>query len=227
MATTTAHISTNGARMTGRVRLSGARGRPPGRHRQLPLVVAGVLLVLGGALAFTETALHLQSRENVLVTTAALAAGELLTPDDLRPVAMVPGNGLALVPASGEAGVVGRPLAVPLVAGTPLTSGEVGAPSPVTAGLDTVALLLKPGGYPPDLAAGDTVRVVPVASSSSSGAPLSTTPITATVLAINTASSVANGGTIVTLQVSSADADGVASLAAAGEASLVQQGVGS
>jgi hypothetical protein len=44
------------------------------------------------------------------------------------------------------------------------------------------------------------------------------------VLAVATAD--ANGGSIVTLQVQKANADDVASLAAAGEASLVQQGVG-
>jgi hypothetical protein len=185
-----------------------------------------VLLVLGGALAFAETAFHLQSRENVLVTTGALAAGQVLSPSDLRPVAMTPGAGLALVLAGDEASVVGRPLAVPLVAGVPLTTSEVGAPSPVAAGLDTVALLLKPGGYPPGLAAGDRVQVVPVSAGGSLSTLPTMTPVTAIVLAVATTQSAANGGSIVTLQVQKANADSVAVLAAAGEASLVQQGVG-
>ena len=227
MATTTSHISTNGSRTTpGRVRPRATRGPPSAHRRQLPLVIVGVLLVLGGALAFAETAFHLQSRENVLVTTGALAAGQVLSPSDLRPVAMTPGAGLALVLAGDEASVVGRPLAVPLVAGVPLTMSEVGAPSPVTAGLDTVALLLKPGGYPPDLAAGDRVQVVPVTAGGSLSTLPTTSPVTATVLAVAAAPANGNGGSIVTLQVQKANADDVASLAAAGEASLVQQGVG-
>jgi len=227
MATTTAQISTNGARQHPRVRLPGARGKAPGRRRQLPLVVIGVLLLLGGALAFAETALHLQSREDVLVTTSALVAGQVLSPGDLRPVTMTAGNGLVLVPASDEASVVGRPLALPLVADAPLTAAELGTPAPVAAGSDTVALLLKPGGYPPDLGAGDRVQVVPVAAAGSATAPSSTTAVSATVLAIGAAPLDANGGSIVTLEVLSASADSVAALGAAGEASLVQLGVGS
>lgn len=227
MAAGVAHVSTNGARSRPRVRATGGLSRPPARRRQLPLVVVGVLLLLGGALAFAETALHLQSREDVLVTTTALAAGRVLSPNDLRPVTMTAGNGLALVPADEEASVVGRPLAVPVVAGAPLTSAELGTAAPVAAGSDTVAVLVKSGGYPPDLAAGDRVEVVPVAAAGSVAPPSSTSPVAATVLAIGAAPSDANGGSIVTLQVARASADGVAALAAAGEASLVQDGVGS
>lgn len=227
MATTTAHISTNGASALGRVRPSGERGRAPGHRRQLPLVILGALLLLGGALAFAETAIHLQSREEVLVTTAALGAGQVLTESDLRPVTMAPGNGLALVPADDEGTVLGRPLAVPLVAGVPLTSGELGAPSAVEVGSDTVALLLRPGGFPPDLGPGNRVEVVPVASAGTAGVPPSTAEVSATVLAISAAPSDANGGSVVTLQVRAAEAGDVAALAAGDEASLVQQGVGS
>jgi hypothetical protein len=46
------------------------------------------------------------------------------------------------------------------------------------------------------------------------------------VLAVGAALAEGSGGSIVTLQVQKADADGVAALAAADEASLVQQGVG-
>jgi hypothetical protein len=92
--------------------------------------------------------------------------------------------------------------------------------------LDTVALLLKPGGYPPGLAAGDRVQVVPVTAGGSLSTLPTTSPVTATVLAVAAAPANGNGGSIVTLQVQKANADDVASLAAAGEASLVQQGVG-
>lgn len=233
MATRVAHISTNGAQSTaqstGGVRLQGARGVSSGRRhrRQLPLVVLGVLLLLGGALAFAETALHLQGREDVLVTANALGAGHVLDPSDLRPVTMAAGSSLALVPVGDEGDVLGRSLAVPLVAGAPLTEAELGAPPVVSAGSDTVALLLRPGGYPPDLAPGDRVAVVPVSATGSAIPPSGTTPVNATVLAISAAPAAVNGGNIVTLLVRASSADGVAALAAAGEASLVQQGVGS
>ena len=50
--------------------------------------------------------------------------------------------------------------------GSLLTSSEVGIAPPVGSGSDVVAVGLKAGAYPPDLAPGDRVQVVPVASSS-------------------------------------------------------------
>jgi hypothetical protein len=51
--------------------------RTSGRHRQLPLVVVGVLLVVGCALAFTDASLHLGSAAystEAVIVTALLAA---------------------------------------------------------------------------------------------------------------------------------------------------------
>lgn len=125
----------------------------PGRRRQMPLVVVGVLLVVGCALGFADASLSLASHEDVL--------------------------------AVAQPSVVGRPVAVALVAGALLVPGEIGTGSPAASGADVVAVALKAGLFPPDLAPGNRV------------------------------------------QVASSEADGVASLAAAGEASLVQLGAGS
>ena len=204
-----------------------SRGAPLAKRRQLSVVFVGVFLVLAGALAFTDASLHLGSRENVLVTTKALAAGQLLTPNDLTTAAVSRGSGLSFVAAGEETTVVGRPLAVPVVAGVPITDTEVGAPSSVVAGSDVVAVLLKPGGFPPALAAGDHVEVVPVAPSGSLSAPTSTSPVRATVLSVGAAPENDDGSSVIGLQVSSTSAATVAQLAAAGEASLVQVGGGS
>ena len=82
MATTAAATRTNGQRASVDARPRAARG--PGRHRQLPLVVVGVLLVIGCALAFTDASLHLGSREQVLVVAQPVSAGQVLTAGDLR-----------------------------------------------------------------------------------------------------------------------------------------------
>jgi hypothetical protein len=194
----------------------------------VPLVVVGVLLVIGCALAFTDASLHLGSREEVLVVAQPLAAGQVLTPGDLRAAKVSTGSGLAAIPATDESSVVGRSVAVPLVAGALLTSGEVGAASPVGSGLDVVALALKAGSFPPDLAAGDRVQVVPVSSPSNSASAVGTagSPVAATVLAVEAAPAASSSGTVFSLQVAKSDADEVASLAAANEASLVQVGAG-
>ena len=193
--------------------------------------MVGVLLVLGCALAFTDASLHLGSREEVLVVAQPVAAGQVLTGADVRTARVSTGSGLDVVLAGDKATVVGRRAAVALVAGSLLTTAEVGSPPPVGSGFDVVAVGLKPGAYPPELAPGDRVEVVPVAASSSdgtgTGSVTSGSPIAATVLSVEAASVNANTPTVFSLQVLTNDADEVASLAAAGQASLVEVGAGS
>jgi hypothetical protein len=185
-------------------------------------VVVGVLLVIGGALAFADASLHLGSREEVLVVSEPLAAGQVITSSDLETVRVSTGTGLQVVPAVEEASVVGSPVAVPLVAGSLLTRAELGSTAPVASGSDVVAVGLKAGQYPPDLAPGDRVQVVPVTSPSSSSLTPAGSPVSATVLAVEVASVESDSPTVFSLQVSKRDADEVAALAAANEASLIQ-----
>ena len=229
MASTAAPTRTNGQRASEGARAPSGRGSTSRRHRQLPLVVVGVLLVIGFALAFADASLHLGSREQVLVVAQPLTAGQVLTSGDLRAVRVSTGSGLQVVPAAEESSVVGRRVAVPLVAGAVLTSSELGAAPPVGSGSDVVAVGLKAGGYPPDLAPGDRVQVVPVTSASSgsgAGSATSGSPVAATVLAVDAAPAGSGSPTVFSLQVSNGDADEVAALAAAGQASLVEVGSG-
>lgn len=190
MPTLTATTRTNGRLTAEGAKPANSRGPGSRRHRQLPLVVVGVLLVLGCALAFTDASLHLGNREEVLVVAQPLAAGQMLTTGDLQAVRVSTGSGLQAIPVAAESSVVGRNVSVPLVAGALLTRAEVGAASAVGSGSDVVAVGLKPGAYPPDLSPGDRVQVVPVISSSpgasaSGGTPRATSgsPLSATVLA--------------------------------------------
>jgi len=187
--------------------------------------------VLGCALAFTDASLHLGSREEVLVVAQPVAAGQVVTGADLRVARVSTGSGLDVVLSGQEATVVGRRAAVPLMAGSLLTASEVGSPPPVSSGFDLVAVGLKAGAYPPDLAPGDRVQIVPVASTSSGGTGTSSvtsgSPVRATVLSIEAASSDSDTPAVFSLQVARSDADAVASLAAAGQASLVEVGAGS
>jgi hypothetical protein len=189
-------------------------------------VVIGVLLVIGGALAFADASLHLGSREEVLVVSEPLAAGQVITSSDLGTVRVSTSSGLQVVPAGDEAGVIGSSVAVPLVAGSLLTRAEVGTTAPVASGSDVVAVGLKAGQYPPDLAPGDRVRVVPVTSPSSSSLTPAGRPVSATVLAVDVASVESDSPTVFSLEVLTSDADEVAALAAANEASLIQVGSG-
>jgi len=224
MATTATATRTNGPRASVDARPGVTRG--PGRHRQLPLVVLGVLLVLGCTLAFTDASLHLGSREQVLVVAKPVSAGQVLSAGDLRAARVSAGSGLDVVLAGDEASVIGRRAAVPLVAGSLLTGTEVGNTPSVGSGSDVVAVGLKAGAYPPDLAPGDRVQVVPVTSSSdgSSATVTSGSPVGAIVLAVERASADSDSPTVFSLQVSDSYAGEVASLAAAGQASLIEVG---
>jgi len=225
MATTATSPRTNGR--------ADERSRPPTpaparrTRRQAPLVALGVLLVLGCALAFADASVHLGTREQVLVVAQPVSAGQVLTASDLRAVRVSTGSGLDVVPVDQEATVVGRRVAVPLVAGSLLAPTEVGSAPAVGSGSDVVAVGLKPGAYPPEVAPGDRVQVVPVTSASSGTNTASTTsgsPIAATVLAVTAAPADSDQPTVFSLQVSTNDADEVASLAASGQASLIEVG---
>ncbi|MDA8356547.1 MAG: SAF domain-containing protein [Actinomycetota bacterium] len=201
-----------------------------GRRRQLPLVVVGVLLVVGCALAFTDASLHLGTREDVLVVAQPVAAGQVLTAADLRVAKVSTGSGLEVVATGAEGSVVGRRAAVSLLAGSLLTAAEVGSAPAVGSGSDVVAVGLKAGAYPPALAPGDRVEVVPVPGASSGSATGSVTagsPVQATVLAVDAAPVDSGAPTVLSLAVGSRDAGEVAALAAAGQASVVEIGAGS
>ena len=199
-----------------------------GRRRQLPLVVVGVLLVVGCALVFADAALHLGTREEVLAVAEPVAPGQVLAAADLRAVKLSTGSGIDVVAAGVEGSVVGRRAAVALLPGSLLTAAEVGPAPAVGAGFDVVAVGLKAGAYPPDLAPGDRVEVVPVPSSgSATGSVTAGSPVDATVLAVEGAPVGSGAPTVLSLAVAARDAGEVAALAAAGQASVVEIGAGS
>ena len=102
MTTTATATRSNGQRAS-----EGARPgstRTSGRHHQLPLVVVGVLLVVGCALVFTDASLHLGSREEVLVVAQPLDAGQALTTGDLSRLAGRPTTPVADAIAAALAG---------------------------------------------------------------------------------------------------------------------------
>ncbi len=197
------------------------------RRVHVPWVVAGVLLVVGCALAFAVASARVTAAKSVLVATQSLPAGTVLGPSDLRAVRLQGTAASTFLPASAEGSVLGHPLAVPLVAGAPLSTAEVGAPTWLGAGKAVVALALKAGQYPPALTTGDQVAVVPTpapgqsAAGGSGSAVAQSQLVTATVSAIDTPPVSSQAAVVVSLTLPEPDAAGVAQLEAAGEATLV------
>jgi hypothetical protein len=228
MPITTETTSTNG-----KGTLSARRQKPAvpsvvQRHRQVPWIVAGVLLVVGCALAFGVASVRASHGEQVLAVARSVPAGHVVQPGDLRVVKVTPTAGLDPVLAVSESSSVGRPAAVALVAGTLLTPADLGTPSGGNG--DVVAVALKAGAYPPSLGPGGRVDVVPVVGGSSSGStPVSgqSSSIGAVVLSVDATPAGSSADAVVSLQVNPADADEVAALAAAGQIALVELPSGS
>ncbi len=235
---TTAPSRNSGPAASVAARPAGVRASPGRRRRHLPLAVVGVLVVVGCALAFADVSLRSGHGAEVLVVAQPVPAGQVLTGGDLRAVKLSAPSGLASVPAGEEQAVLGQPAAVPLTPGSVLTRAEVGSGALVGAGSDVVAAALKAGAYPPELAPGDKVQVIPVLTSASgatasgsssatgSADPTAQGPLPATVLAVQGPSATSGSPAVVSLVVARSDAAEVASLAAAGEVALVEVGGG-
>ncbi len=149
---------------SGPVRVTGAR-----RRRRVPYLAAGVLLVLGCAVAGVLVATRLGATEPVLVLARPVAVGQVLTEQDLREEAVATTTGIEAVSAAAMPEIVGRPVAYSLPAGTLLTRAVLGAPQVPPPGQAITAVALDAGRFPPDLAPGTHVTVVAAANSAAFG----------------------------------------------------------
>jgi hypothetical protein len=207
--------------------------QPPGqaprrpRRRSVPLAAGGVVLVVVCALVFAEGFLQAGHRQPVLALAQPVAAGQVITSADLETVRVSAAGPVSLVPASRQAEVAGSTAAVSMPAGSLLTGADIGTLPPVK-GQVRLGVALKPGQYPPDLAAGQDVDVLATpasetaSSSSGSGSAGAALPVgQAVVLSVSTTSAASSSGdTVVELQVSQDAMPQVAAASAAGQIAL-------
>jgi hypothetical protein len=154
-----------------RTRSGGAE--PPahaGRHRNVPLVIFGVLLVVGCALVFAVTSLNTGGRRQVLAVSRAVPIGHVVTGGDLIVVRVAAPPSVHLIAGAERSSVIGRPAAVPLVAGSLLTREALGAAAVPPAGQAVIGVALKAGRYPPGVASGVRVEAYAVPGESAAGA---------------------------------------------------------
>jgi SAF domain-containing protein len=144
------------------------QGPRRGRRRSIPLAAGGVVLVVVCALVFAEGWLAAGHRQPVLALALPVAAGQVITAADLETVRVSAAGPVSLVPASRQAEVVGSTAAASLPAGTLLVGSDIGTPPPVK-GQVRLGIALKPGAYPPDLAAGQDVDVLATPAAAASG----------------------------------------------------------
>ncbi|WP_228714290.1 MULTISPECIES: SAF domain-containing protein [Pseudonocardiaceae] len=200
-----------------------------GRRRRLPHLVAGMLLVVvcvGGAVWWTSST---QDRVPMLALARPVTVGHVLTQADVRTVAVSAAPGVALIPAEQAGSVVGRPMAMSLGAGALLTPDAVGAAVLPAAGRAVVAVGVKPGQFPPEIATGTPVTVVVTAASATGASTGSAqgdgpgTSWTATVVGVAAAGT--DQTTVVSLDLDTAGASQLAQVPA-GQLALVMQPAG-
>jgi hypothetical protein len=106
----------------------------------------------------------------VLAIARPVAVGSVVTAADLDQARVASDPNLSPIPAAQQATVVGKIAAVPLVAGTLLTSSDLTATAIPARGQQLVGLLLKPGQLPArPLIAGERVLIVSTPGTQSTG----------------------------------------------------------
>ena len=207
--------------------------QPPGqgprrpRRRSVSLAAGGVVLVVACALVFAEGWLQAGHRQPVLALAQPVTAGQVITSADLETVRVSAAGPVSLVPASRQGEVAGSTAAVSMPAGSLLAGSDIGTPPPVK-GQVRLGVALKPGQYPPDLAAGQDVDVLATpasgtaSSSSGSGSAGAALPVgQAVVLSVSAPSAASSSGdTVVELQVPADAMPQVAAASAAGQIAL-------
>jgi hypothetical protein len=129
------------------------------RRRSWPLAIAGALAMVISAVAFALVIVNDEERVAVLVAARDMAAGEVLEPADTVEVLMVVDTRLGMIEAARLDAVSGSVLAVPLVAGTPLTEAMLTARAWPEPGRVATTLQFSAGQFPDDAQPGWTVAV--------------------------------------------------------------------
>jgi hypothetical protein len=141
----------------------------------VPYLAVGLLLVVGCATGFAVSFTHAGHRHPVLALARAVTLGQVLTSADLRQVEVGVDADVPTIPGSQLSSAAGQTAAISLPAGALLTRSELGAAQIPSAGQAVVAVLLKPGQFPPSLSTGAHVLVVIApASGTSQAAPAPT-----------------------------------------------------
>ena len=185
------------------------------RRRRPVRVVVGGALVLICAIVGALSVAAVDHRAPVLVVTRTIQPGETITRADLG-FAHVAAAGLATT--SDPAAVIGMVASGRLAAGSPIVPDELNAASRSDANSVELPMALKTGMFPPDLAAGDQVLLVPTVTTGSPVTGPAPTPVNGRVLTLVAQKSFGStSSTTVTVAVNRADLAVLANAAASGQ----------
>jgi hypothetical protein len=211
---------------------SNGMGPPPGQLRGLPrrrrpgMIALAVALIGAGILASAALYQRANHQVPVLLVTAAVPAGSVLTSADVGTTTVAAGPRLQVIPVRQLNQVVGLVAAVTLRPGTLLASSELTTSLPPVKGQVVVSIALKPQSMPASgLAPGDHVLVTGTPGyqgqpESSSFAPVFSQPVAGLVEAVDTVPD-QDGFDVVDLQVPAASGAALAQQDSTGQIELI------
>ena len=187
------------------------------RKRTRPYLVMGAVLAVFGALAFALGLSRVGGRVPVLQLAHPVKAGQTIAASDLVSTSVAAGSGVPLIPTADSGSVVGHQVALSLPGGTLLSRADFGAVQVAAPGQAVVAVSVKAGAFPTELATGATVAVAAVtqpAAGTASGPQVVVASLpTATVLSTTVASD-SSGAMSVSLLADAGAAGQIASIPA-------------
>lgn len=170
------------------------------RQRRPALTVAGALLVVLCGIASASLAAAGDDTVPVLALARDVQAGQTLSAEDLR-VADLAGSGLTALSADGVDAVVGQMVTATLPAGTLLNDSMLtGTPMP-GAGLQLVAVAVKPGGVPAEAVPGRDVTLIRVITTADPNAGADPVVLVGRARVVSVRTETTNGLVILSVQV--------------------------
>ncbi len=199
--------------------------RLPRRRRPGMIALAVALVgvgILAGAAVYTAT----NRRVSVLVVTANVQPGSVISASDIGSASVSAGPGVQVIPAAQAQQVIGQIAGTALHPGMLVTAAEITTFQPPAPGQVLVPLPMRPAVLPASgLAPGDHVLIVPTPGSqgqtgSSAGAPSMPAPVAGVVAAVS-AGPDADGFQVVDVLVSARAGVDVAEQASTGQIALI------
>ena len=189
--------------------------------RRPPSFVIGLAVAVVALGVFVFLTPRTTRPASVLTLRDSVAAGQSISAGDLRVVSLSVPRGVKVVPASQEPSVVGEVARSDLSPGTLLSPGSYGS---TTGQWSEVGVSIKPGQYPPGLAAGEVVEAVvgPVPGGATPALVPAGTVLAPTAHVVSVISGTGSPGTaMVALDVPPAEALALAEIGAADQVLLV------
>jgi flagella basal body P-ring formation protein FlgA len=155
---------------TASLRAAPAPGKRPMR---MPEVVLGVLLVAGCAFGAVAWQRSTNQTMTVVVASRPIARGSVIGIEDLRG-AQIGGETGAMIAGTDARLLLGKVAVVDIDASVPLTATLLTDAAPLGSDEALSSVALEPGHLPPDLAAGDRVRIIVTSTTEVGGTATST-----------------------------------------------------